>query len=408
MRRKRLLLLWAGLLILLGCLVLGWAWSGGAFDRRPAKRGAGNTPATGPARAGNRIVMTPASQLRTIGMAGEFEYQSALLLGCNDLVAYHPHVFQAIAGALYQKIPVVAVVSSKKQLATAQRLLEQANLPRRALHFLVMPLNTMWLRDYGPLFVRHSNGRVVIVDTEYTKVDRIRGERPEDDRAPEALAELFGLPVARLPIRTEGGNLLTNGEGLIVSTYRLIGRNVDRGVSAEDIAGMLAKHLAGRRWVLLKELAGEPTGHADLFMTFLGTKVAVVGQIDKSQDPVNAEILDEAARVLSRQTTSRGPVRIYRIPMPPRLGKHWRTYTNVIFANGTLLVPSYAGVDPKIEQQAFDLYRRLLPGWEVIPIPGDTLVVKRGLLHCISINVPQFVSAQNLQWDVPVFNRIQD
>ena len=352
--------------------------------------------------------MTPASRPRTLGLAGEFEYQSALILGCNELVTYQPRVFQAVAAALYQKIPVVALVSSKEQLATAQRLLEEAHLPRKAVHFLVMPLNTMWVRDYGPLFVRHSNGSVMVVDAEYTRVDDIIGERPEDDRAPQALAELFGLPMIHAPMRAEGGNLLSNGDGLIVSTSQLIARNTPRGASVEDIGRMFGEYLAARQWTFLRPLDGEPTGHADMFVTFVATNAVVVAQIDKSQDPVNADILDEAAQILSRHMTSRGPMRVYRIPMPPRVGEHLRTYTNVIFANGTLLVPSYAGVDPKIEQQALNLYRRLLPGWEVIPIPCDSLVVKRGLLHCISVNVPQFVSAYNLKWDVPVYNRLQD
>ena len=35
---------------------------------------------------------------------------------------------------------------------------------------------------------------------------------------------------------------------------------------------------------------------------------------------------------------------------------------------------------------------RLLPGWKVVGIRSDSLAPGRGLLHCFSLNVPQYVS----------------
>jgi agmatine/peptidylarginine deiminase len=67
-------------------------------------------------------------------------------------------------------------------------------------------------------------------------------------------------------------------------------------------------------------------------------------------------------------------------------------------ANGVLLMPSFSDVDPVLEDQAEEVYRSLLPpDWEVERIDCSSLVALRGHLHCISYNIPQFISIDGLQ-----------
>ena len=85
-----------------------------------------------------------------------------------------------------------------------------------------------------------------------------------------------------------------------------------------------------------------------------------------SEDPTNSARLNETARFVSTISTSAGPIQVKRIPMPPKWGEDWRSYTNVIFANGILLMPSFSDVDPSLEQRAVQVYQSVLPpGWIV-------------------------------------------
>ncbi len=79
----------------------------------------------------------------------------------------------------------------------------------------------------------------------------------------------------------------------------------------------------------------------------------------------------------------------HRIPMPSHQAGTWRTYTNVIFANDTLLIPSYPDASPELDRQAFELYSKLLPDRHIVQIDASSIIQKNGSLHCISINVPQ-------------------
>ena len=58
---------------------------------------------------------------------------------------------------------------------------------------------------------------------------------------------------------------------------------------------------------------------------------------------------------------------------------------------------SYSDVDPVVENLAEEVYRASLPsGWQVKRINCDKLVALRGQLHCISYNIPNFISIDGL------------
>jgi len=54
-------------------------------------------------------------------------------------------------------------------------------------------------------------------------------------------------------------------------------------------------------------------------------------------------------------------IEVKRIPMPPKWGNDWHSYTNIIMANGVLLMPSFSDVDFVLEDQAVEVNRFLLP-----------------------------------------------
>ena len=156
----------------------------------------------------------------------------------------------------------------------------------------------------------------------------------------------------------------------------------------QQIGDVLARSFRFKRWAHLKPMDGEPTGHADMFCTICGINQAVVGSWTQEQDAINSTILDEDAATLAKEPTSQGAMKVARIPMPSHRDGNWRSYTNVIYANKTLLVPQYFGDDAQLDKVALDTYQKLLPGWEIVGIDCSTLADKRGALHCISFNIP--------------------
>src|SRR3954469_7308433 len=316
-------------------------------------------------------------------MPADFEKQSAILLGCNELLPYHPRVLVELCAALIDKIALIGIVENEEQRKHVITLLCDWGLPAHLLHFVSLPVKGMWVRDYGPAFVRDRAGAIKILDAEYLEADR-----PEDDKAPSELAALLRLPVSPVPLTCEGGNLLSNGQGLCLTTTAMVMRNARYGYSQEKINEILASYYGFRQIVVLKPLISEPTGHIDMFATFVSPNVVVVGQYDPAVDPVNADILDWNAQLLSTVRTAFGPLRVVRVPMPSNRGGLWKTFTNVIYANGTLIMPTYGVSELEAEKQAMETFARLLPGWEVAGIDATSVIRQRGSLRCVLINIP--------------------
>lgn len=315
---------------------------------------------------------------------GEFEHQAAIMIGANEMLAYHPRTFIQMVAALRKKVKVLGLIWSEEQRSQAVDLLKANNLPADAVDFYVWPSKSMWVRDYGPFFVmENKDGPAHVVDYQYIQPNRDYGEL-----FGTTFAGTFGYKFSRAELSFEGGNLLTNGEGLCVTSNILFNQNSSRGYDESQLGAQLADMFRFKRWTHLKPLEGEPTGHADMFCTICSPNQAIVGSYSSEQDSINSTILDDDAATLSKEETSKGSMQVARIPMPDHRDGNWRTYTNVIYANGTLLVPQYGSRDGDLDKIALATYRKILPNWEVVGIDCSTLADKRGALHCISFNIP--------------------
>ena len=93
--------------------------------------------------------------------------------------------------------------------------------------------------------------------------------------------------------------------------------------------------------------------------------------------------------ILSQTRTTFGnPWEIIRIPMPPHRGAypdtwwaHFRTYTNLVFLNKTVLVPTYEAI---YDSMAFRILRKNLPGYRIVGIDCNAVIRSGGALHCIT------------------------
>ena len=373
-------------------------WAGLESGRRLASTAAPNplpnpiasvepAAAVAPAPTSRPAAPPPAEPFQA-AMAGEFHRQSGVLLGCAEMVRDHPEVFLDIVSNLRGHVPILALVGCADDRQAAEELLRENDLDDADVRFIQAPVSTMWARDYGPQFIRTATGTTEVLDT----LSPLPGDDLPDSidfSAPGAVARRLFLPICSTEFRVEGGNLLTNGDGLCVTTSAFLDENGE--IDEPRIRTLLRDSLGCDRWACLEPLQGESTGHVDMFVTFVAENAAVVAECDPRSDPANAAILDAAAAALAGIPTSKGPVRVHRIPMPPAEDGVFRSYTNVIYANGILLLPTYSGVDPEIEQKAFDVYARLLPGWRIVGINCDSLIQLGGALHCVTMNVPSFV-----------------
>ncbi len=340
-------------------------------------------PAISPAAEAQRISGRAVPVGEPIGiLPGEFEQQQAMLFACDPLVDSLPDMFAELVRRLAGRTEIIALVNGPEGRAKAMKLLADRKISARHLHFVNMRHNSMWARDFGPHAVRCTNGHWSLVDAIYTSPDR-----SADDGVPGALGKALHMPVANGDLRVDGGNLLVNGRGLLVATSTLAKRNLLPGVEIETIRNSLGKLYGAREIVFLEPLVGEPTSHIDMFATFTSPDTIVVGQLDPKFDPENAAVLDRNAIRLSSQRVNGKRLQVVRIPMPRHDDAIWRTFTNVVYANGLLIVPTCRDFDRTGSEVAMATYKRLLPAWRVEAIDSEPLLALGGAMHCVTMNL---------------------
>ncbi|MCM2369560.1 agmatine deiminase family protein [Aporhodopirellula aestuarii] len=332
-------------------------------------------------------------------LTAEFEATNALLLSISDWHPQHRPILQEIAIKTAGHCPLVLLCADSVAIRETTLWLAEIGRELPDVYFCPMPTDTVWVRDFGPIFVQTRNASRIL-DFFYL------GERPLDDRLPTDWAAQSGVESVPVHWTIQGGNLMPNGRGLALTTNRIfddnhiefpevmLGQDVEydrRHIVAEAIAD--ACNL--QQLVVLEPLANEETRHVDMFTTFLTPDTLLVASVDPATDPENAAILDRNVERLQNVRVAGRPLDVQRIAIPTRNGNAWSAYTNAILANDLVLVPVIETDPPTLIRDALQTYRELLPGHHVETINMSSMRDLQGELHCLSMHIPRIARMPN-------------
>ena len=329
-------------------------------------------------------------------LPGEFEKQDAILISVSDWQPHHFNVLLELIEKARGHAGILILYNDKNLYDGKPQLLELVRLLSRSgnnyphLRFLKLNLDTVWLRDFGPRLAETEEGGAMAMDFFYETVRR------RDDKLPEAWASLTRAKHNLVPWSLQGGNLLSNGRGLSITTSRLFEENRIRrpGKTTEQdevyIKQQFMKFCNIKQLLVLKPLEQEATRHVDMFASFLAPDLVLVAKVDPRHDSLNARILDYNAQLLSRAKVDGRPLRVERIWIPPRRGQNWSSYTNIILTDRLVLLPTYQSDSPRYVQNAISTYKRLLPKHHVATIDMTSMEKLGGSLHCLSSSLPRF------------------
>ena len=335
-------------------------------------------------------------------LPAEFEKQKAIMLSLAD---WQPHNLSVLVELIEKTRGRVNLLilhneknpdDEKSQIDDLLALLARSGKDYPHLRFLNVNLNTIWLRDFGPMFAQTEFGGATVVDFFYDT------NRPLDDDLPKLWAEVTNARHHDVPWFLQGGNLISNGQGLSIATRRIFeenrclqdnqffwaGNTVEE--DEEHVRQRIMKFCNIKELVVLKPLEQEQTRHADMFATFLAPDLVLVAKIDSQLDPVNAGILNFNAEVLAKANVDGRPLRVERVWIPPRRGEHWSAFTNIILTDRLVLIPTYHHDPPQYVQSAVQTYQRLLPHHHVATVDMTLMDKLGGSLHCLSCPIPFF------------------
>ena len=304
----------------------------------------------------------------------EFADPNHLVLAQPESGDEHLSAFESMAKEL-QANTLLSVLTQDVSGSAVESLNQNSTLKMEIAH------DSRWVRDFLPWEANRSDGSRFLLKTEYLPISPLR---PYDDRAPFAFASKLSVPLVTVPLVMDGGSFTTNGSGIALVSTIIERQNAFWNYSRTEIEEILQKYFGITDCLFVDPLDGEPTGHVDMFATFIGTDRLLIGTYDSRVDPVNAERLDEIARQAAQLHTHGKKLTVERITMPEHSDGVWRTFINFVFVGPKVFVPTYPDELALESRQAVTQIRKLIPNRKVVAVDCSKLVTRGGALHCIS------------------------
>ena len=314
----------------------------------------------------------------------EFEATEAVLISWDNNHAQYLFNLIRLSASRAKVWVLTRSVSESKQLETA--LIRDGVAPER-LGFFEYRHESVWTRDYGPWTIVDEQGQPALVDFKYYR------ERRRDDAIPTLVSRHFSVPVYRPDLEIEGGNFMSDGSGRCFFSSSVL--KVNFAKNNQDLADLFYEYLGCTQALVLEPLIGEGTGHIDMFAKLTGPNTLLLGEYDRSVDPMNRALLERnAQRIEDFAQQNDWPLEIVRIPMPaPRRSGAYPSYTNSLIVNDLVIVPVYPS-QRRFQTQAQDAYQKAFSNlYEITFIDADLIIEMGGAVHCTTMG---FVQALNL------------
>jgi len=290
------------------------------------------------------------------------------------------------------------VIITTQNEASVSTYLTNAGVDLTNVTFLNEASNSIWIRDYGGNTIYSDDvGERAYVDWIYNR------PRPFDDVMPTAHANLLGFPIYVTDTGTNdlvntGGNYMSDGLGNAFASKLILNENLagnPYGVSAkteEEIDGIMNEYMGIENFIKMETLPYDAIHHIDMHMKLLDEETLLV-----SKYPVGVadgpQIEENIEYVLSNFQSPFGtPYDVVWIDAPPSTsgsypdtGGSYRTFSNSIFINKSVIVPIYR---PEVDEPALEQYQELLPGYNIVGVdvdnPDENLISLFGAIHCIT------------------------
>ncbi len=289
--------------------------------------------------------------------------------------------YAAFARAVANCEPFWLLVADDESLDDAQSRLGSA------VRYLRVPMDDVWLRDSGPIFVtRPDDATVSCVHWRFNAWGR-KFDWQLDDDVPEAVVAALDLDHFDAELVFEGGSIETNGQGVAITTRQCLLEPLrNPGLTERDLEHVLAEYLGLTRIVWLElGLQGDHTdGHVDTIARFVDEDTVLACVAEDASDPNHDVLAENAARL-------RAHFKVIEIPTPreARFFGEERlplTYVNYCLANGSVIVPQYGDYN---DDRALEIVRHAFPGRDAIALSSAAIITSGGSFHCLTQHQPQ-------------------
>lgn len=274
-------------------------------------------------------------------------------------------------------------------MAADPRFAERARrMCSAAVEIVELPLDDSWARDSGPIFLCDGDGGRAGVQFGFNGWGGKFTPCGDDARFATRVLEALGEPLRDAThLILEGGSITVDGEGTLVTTEQcLLEPHRNPRLGRDEIEAELRRQLGVERvvWLGLGLVEDYDTdGHVDNVCAFVEPGRVVLQTVADEANPNFANCRENLRRLHA------AGLDVVQLPWLPYLEGEQPPvvvpYTNFYLCNGGLIVPTTGA---QTDAEALDLLASLYPGREPVAVPGATLALGGGGVHCITQQVP--------------------
>lgn len=270
-----------------------------------------------------------------------------------------------------------------------------ARLCGPTVNLVVQPIDDLWMRDTGPIFVKNPGDRLGGVGFNFNgwggKQSHGRDAKVAGVVAGKAGAQLLGTTLV-----LEGGGIEVDGEGTaIVTESCVLNPNRNPGVSKTDCAKELSRLLGLSKIVWLPGIAGKDItdGHTDFYARFAGPGVVVAG-LDNDPASFDYDVTRRHLKILRGETDAKGRrLKVLTLPGPKSIrDKHESRdfaagYINFYVCNGAVIAPEFG--DRNADKNTHGVLSDLFPDRAIVQLNVDGIAAGGGGIHCTTQQQPK-------------------
>lgn len=297
--------------------------------------------------------------------------------------------------ALARIANAISAHETVKMLVPADDLATARQLCDAKVQLIVQPLDDLWLRDSGCIFVRNARGERAALGFNFNGWGD-KQSHGRDAHVAARMAELSGVPLVRSRLVLEGGGIEVDGQGTALLTEScVLNDNRNPGVSKAQAEAELKRLLGLDKIIWLPGIAGRDItdGHTDWYARFLQPGVVVAAQ-DNDPRAYDYAVTRRHLELLRTATDARGraldiiTLQAPRQVRPALAGPGFAAgYVNFLLTDKALFMAQFG--DAAADEAARQALAARLPLHQIVQLDIDAIAAGGGGIHCTTQQEPR-------------------
>lgn len=295
-----------------------------------------------------------------------------------------------IANTIVQYEPVTLLVR-KEEYDLAKKLVDSS------VELMILPLDDIWIRDTGPVFVVDKTGNKAGIDFNFNGWGN-KQPFSHDAQVARFIVRQAEVELIKTYLVLEGGSIEVDGQGTAVMTEScILNDNRNPEMSKAEVTERLSQLLGLNKIIWLPGVRGQDItdGHTDFYVRFVRPGV-VLANYESDKNHFDHQVTKTHLEKLRAASDAQNqPLEVTTITTPRTLRYQNATadfaagYMGFYICNGAVIMQSFG--DLHTDFAAKEILQNAFPDREIVQLNVDAIAAGGGTIHCVTQQEPKAI-----------------